>query len=130
MKRLRHPNILLFMGAVMSPERLGIVTEFLPRYPLFMLTLPFCRNLYFSNPELSDMSLRVPFFQIFNSLSRSASIQILQFAIRRVTCVLIPLFHFVQWKSVPAIAEEYIKIRIKKVYSHGFGHSKLSFKFY
>ncbi|KAG6433651.1 hypothetical protein SASPL_105266 [Salvia splendens] len=27
MKRLRHPNILLFMGAVMSPERLGIVTD-------------------------------------------------------------------------------------------------------
>ncbi|KAH6808604.1 PAS domain-containing protein tyrosine kinase family protein [Perilla frutescens var. frutescens] len=37
MKRLRHPNILLFMGAVMSPERLGIVTEFLPRGSLFRL---------------------------------------------------------------------------------------------
>ena len=34
MKRLRHPNILLFMGAVTSPERLGIVTEFLPRFVL------------------------------------------------------------------------------------------------
>lgn len=32
MKRLRHPNILLFMGAVSSPERLCIVTEFLPRF--------------------------------------------------------------------------------------------------
>ncbi|XP_073101059.1 uncharacterized protein [Elaeis guineensis] len=31
MKRLRHPNILLFMGAVTSPQRLCIVTEFLPR---------------------------------------------------------------------------------------------------
>ena len=31
MKRLRHPNVLLFMGAVTSPERLCIVTEFLPR---------------------------------------------------------------------------------------------------
>ncbi|XP_010255507.1 PREDICTED: serine/threonine-protein kinase EDR1 isoform X2 [Nelumbo nucifera] len=31
MKRVRHPNILLFMGAVYSPERLAIVTEFLPR---------------------------------------------------------------------------------------------------
>ncbi|XP_043811775.1 uncharacterized protein LOC110628157 isoform X2 [Manihot esculenta] len=30
MKRLRHPNVLLFMGAVYSPERLAIVTEFLP----------------------------------------------------------------------------------------------------
>ncbi|PKI48072.1 hypothetical protein CRG98_031516, partial [Punica granatum] len=30
MKRLRHPNVLLFMGAVTSPQRLCIVTEFLP----------------------------------------------------------------------------------------------------
>ncbi|KAM0045693.1 putative protein kinase TKL-CTR1-DRK-2 family [Helianthus debilis subsp. tardiflorus] len=37
MKRLRHPNILLFMGAVMSPQRLCIVTEFLPRGSLFRL---------------------------------------------------------------------------------------------
>ncbi|XP_063937879.1 serine/threonine-protein kinase oca2 isoform X2 [Daucus carota subsp. sativus] len=37
MKRLRHPNILLFMGAVSSPERLCIVTEFLPRGSLFRL---------------------------------------------------------------------------------------------
>jgi hypothetical protein len=31
MKKLRHPNTILFMGAVASPERLCIVTEFLPR---------------------------------------------------------------------------------------------------
>ncbi|KAJ6796256.1 putative serine/threonine-protein kinase [Iris pallida] len=37
MKGLRHPNILLFMGAVTSPERLCIVTEFLPRGSLFRL---------------------------------------------------------------------------------------------
>ncbi|XP_077218394.1 uncharacterized protein LOC143852695 [Tasmannia lanceolata] len=37
MKRLRHPNILLFMGAVTSPQRLCIVTEFLPRGSLFQL---------------------------------------------------------------------------------------------
>ncbi|CAN6467949.1 unnamed protein product [Victoria cruziana] len=37
MKRLRHPNVLLFMGAVTSPERLCIVTEFLPRGSLFRL---------------------------------------------------------------------------------------------
>ncbi|KAF5195571.1 Serine/threonine-protein kinase EDR1 [Thalictrum thalictroides] len=37
MKRLRHPNIILFMGAVTSPERLCIVTEFLPRGSLFRL---------------------------------------------------------------------------------------------
>lgn len=32
MKRLRHPNVLLFMGAVTSPQHLAIVTEFLPRF--------------------------------------------------------------------------------------------------
>ncbi|XP_061349075.1 serine/threonine-protein kinase STY8-like isoform X2 [Gastrolobium bilobum] len=37
MKRLRHPNILLFMGAVTSPQRLCIVTEFLPRGSLCRL---------------------------------------------------------------------------------------------
>ncbi|PSS11436.1 Serine/threonine-protein kinase [Actinidia chinensis var. chinensis] len=37
MRRLRHPNVLLFMGAVYSRERekLAIVTEFLPRGSLF-----------------------------------------------------------------------------------------------
>ncbi|XP_077248562.1 uncharacterized protein LOC143888126 isoform X2 [Tasmannia lanceolata] len=37
MKRLRHPNVLLFMGAVYSPKRLAIVTEFLPRGSLFRI---------------------------------------------------------------------------------------------
>ncbi|XP_076956581.1 uncharacterized protein LOC143631840 [Bidens hawaiensis] len=38
MKRLRHPNILLFMGAVTaSPKHLCIVTEFLPRGSLFRI---------------------------------------------------------------------------------------------
>lgn len=32
MKKLRHPNVLLFMGAVYSQERLAIVTEYLPRW--------------------------------------------------------------------------------------------------
>lgn len=31
MKRLRHPNVLLFMGAVYSKERPAIVTELMPR---------------------------------------------------------------------------------------------------
>ncbi|XP_020585615.1 LIM domain kinase 1 isoform X2 [Phalaenopsis equestris] len=35
MKKLRHPNVLLFMGAVYSLERLAIVTEYLPRGSLF-----------------------------------------------------------------------------------------------
>ncbi|ESQ49377.1 hypothetical protein EUTSA_v10020142mg [Eutrema salsugineum] len=37
MKILRHPNVLLFMGAVTSPPRLCIVSEFLPRGSLFRL---------------------------------------------------------------------------------------------
>ncbi|KAB2062974.1 hypothetical protein ES319_A10G185700v1 [Gossypium barbadense] len=37
MKRLRHPNVLLFMGVVVSSQRLCIVTEFLPRGSLFQL---------------------------------------------------------------------------------------------
>ncbi|MCD7450460.1 hypothetical protein HAX54_006530 [Datura stramonium] len=35
MKRLRHPNVLLFMGAVFSQEKPAIVTEYLPRGSLF-----------------------------------------------------------------------------------------------
>lgn len=37
MRRLRHPNVLLFMGACYSQERLAIVTEFLPRGSLFKI---------------------------------------------------------------------------------------------
>ncbi|KAI5073670.1 hypothetical protein GOP47_0011683 [Adiantum capillus-veneris] len=37
MRRLRHPNVLLFMGAVYSPHHWSIVTEFLPRGSLFRL---------------------------------------------------------------------------------------------
>ncbi|XP_077243413.1 serine/threonine-protein kinase CTR1-like isoform X3 [Tasmannia lanceolata] len=40
MKRLRHPNKLLFMGAVTSPQRLCIVTEFLPRAVLLTSEVP------------------------------------------------------------------------------------------
>lgn len=32
MKRLRHPNVVLFMGAVTHVPNLSIVTEFLHRY--------------------------------------------------------------------------------------------------
>ena len=31
MARLRHPNVVLFLGAVTQPDRLAIVTEFMPR---------------------------------------------------------------------------------------------------
>lgn len=35
MMRLRHPNVLLFMGACMKPPNLCIVSQFLPRGSLF-----------------------------------------------------------------------------------------------
>lgn len=31
MRRLRHPNVVLFMGAVTRPPNLSIISEFLPR---------------------------------------------------------------------------------------------------
>ncbi|XP_010520736.1 PREDICTED: serine/threonine-protein kinase CTR1-like [Tarenaya hassleriana] len=37
MKRVRHPNVVLFMGAVTEQPRLSIVTEYLPRGSLFRL---------------------------------------------------------------------------------------------
>ncbi|KAG6542680.1 hypothetical protein Mapa_015915 [Marchantia paleacea] len=37
MKRLRHPNVVLFMGAVSKRPNLSIVTEYLPRGSLFRL---------------------------------------------------------------------------------------------
>ncbi|KAI3955791.1 hypothetical protein MKW98_006151, partial [Papaver atlanticum] len=37
MKKLRHPNVLLFMGAVDEPQHFCIVTEFMPRGSLFQL---------------------------------------------------------------------------------------------
>lgn len=37
MSRLRHPNVVLFMGAVVQPSQLAIVTEFVPRGSLFRL---------------------------------------------------------------------------------------------
>ncbi|XP_008450756.2 serine/threonine-protein kinase EDR1 [Cucumis melo] len=37
MRQLRHPNIVLFMGAVTRPPNLSIVTEFLPRGSLYRI---------------------------------------------------------------------------------------------
>ncbi|KAI3943849.1 hypothetical protein MKW92_046689 [Papaver armeniacum] len=51
MKGLRHPNVLLFMGAVTSPKHLCIVTEFLPRGSLFQLLR--------RNPPALDWNRRV-----------------------------------------------------------------------
>ncbi|XP_011625984.1 serine/threonine-protein kinase CTR1 isoform X2 [Amborella trichopoda] len=46
MKRLRHPNIVLFMGAVTRPPNLSIVTEYLSRGSLYrLLRKPAAREL-------------------------------------------------------------------------------------
>ncbi|CAM6084202.1 unnamed protein product [Calypogeia fissa] len=47
MRRLRHPNIVLFMGAVTKPPNLSIITEFCPRGSLYRL-------LHRPNRELDD----------------------------------------------------------------------------
>lgn len=39
MKRLRHPNIVLFMGAVTQPPKLCIVTEYLSRFFFFFFVI-------------------------------------------------------------------------------------------
>ncbi|KAL5566942.1 hypothetical protein UlMin_030106 [Ulmus minor] len=44
MRRLRHPNIVLFMGAVTRPPHLSIITEFLPRGSLYrIIHRPLCQ---------------------------------------------------------------------------------------
>ncbi|KAL0718033.1 hypothetical protein Bca4012_067355 [Brassica carinata] len=63
MKRLRHPNVLLFMGAVTSPQRLCIVTEFLPRGSLFRLLqrntskLDWRRRIHMASDIVADFGL-------------------------------------------------------------------------
>ncbi|KAL6493388.1 Serine/threonine-protein kinase edr1 [Orobanche gracilis] len=43
MRRLRHPNVVLFMGAVTRPPNLSIITEFLPRGSLYrIIRRPHC----------------------------------------------------------------------------------------
>ncbi|XP_022155390.1 serine/threonine-protein kinase EDR1 [Momordica charantia] len=44
MRQLRHPNVVLFMGAVTRPPNLSIVTEFLPRGSLYrIIHRPHCQ---------------------------------------------------------------------------------------
>ena len=56
MKRLRHPNVLLFMGAVTSPQRLCIVTEFLPRFGLISLAKYHTSFYAFLNSETKTLT--------------------------------------------------------------------------
>lgn len=47
MRRLRHPNVVLFMGAVTRPPNLSIITEFLPRYVALTVVVPYsCGSCY------------------------------------------------------------------------------------
>ncbi|XP_072977683.1 serine/threonine-protein kinase EDR1 isoform X1 [Typha angustifolia] len=43
MRRLRHPNVVLFMGAVTRPPNLSIVSEFLPRGSLYRILHRTCQ---------------------------------------------------------------------------------------
>uniref|UniRef100_A0A804L7C6 non-specific serine/threonine protein kinase n=1 Tax=Musa acuminata subsp. malaccensis TaxID=214687 RepID=A0A804L7C6_MUSAM len=56
MKSLRHPNIVLFMGAVTEPRNLSIVTEYLSRY--FPLSSS-CAFIYFTKSYLSNYSVKL-----------------------------------------------------------------------
>jgi serine/threonine-protein kinase CTR1 len=38
LKSLRHPRVVLFMGACLNPGNLAIVTEYLPRNSLYQVT--------------------------------------------------------------------------------------------
>lgn len=44
MLRLRHPNVVLFMGAVTRPPHFSILTEFLPRFFYFFFLHIFFLN--------------------------------------------------------------------------------------
>lgn len=57
MSRLRHPNVVLFLGYVTQPPNLSILTEYLPRFlqlPLFKHKNAFqviANMMYFILPE-------------------------------------------------------------------------------
>ncbi len=38
LKSLRHPRVVLFMGACLNPGNLAIITEYLPRNSLYQVT--------------------------------------------------------------------------------------------
>ncbi|RZC62255.1 hypothetical protein C5167_023989 [Papaver somniferum] len=61
MKRLRHPNVVLFMGAVTSPPHLCIVTEFLPRFVLYIYPFFIARGMNYlhrHNPPIIHRDLK------------------------------------------------------------------------
>lgn len=100
MKRLRHPNVLLFMGAVTSAQRLCIVTEFLPRFIL---------NFSFQNTILQILCFI--FFVFKNDVCAEGYF----------------LYIYIlsmQWKFISLTAKEYIQTRLETACSYGFGYSE------
>ncbi|KAF5941549.1 hypothetical protein HYC85_019191 [Camellia sinensis] len=87
MKRFRHPNVLLFMGAVTSPQRLCIVTEFLPRN---------AGKVQFHWIATSPFSCKSSLWGLFDLL----------------TSTLIPRL-CEEWKLVSVTTEEYIPVRLE-----------------
>lgn len=67
MKSLRHPNIVLFMGAVTEPRYLSIVTEYLSRY--FPLSSS-CAFIYFTKSYLSNDSVKSVHISSFDEFQR------------------------------------------------------------
>ena len=49
LKSLRHPRVVLFMGACLNPGNLAIITEYLPRNSLYQVT---CHVTRYSKPDV------------------------------------------------------------------------------
>ena len=108
MKRLRHPNVLLFMGAVTSPQRLCIVTEFLPRYILIFAWI---------DHHYLFIHLR---YTIIAGTDSNMCLRVFTFLGWWVS--LIHGLLLMQWKFVSVTTKEHIKIRLEKACSYGIGY--------
>ncbi|XP_073265392.1 serine/threonine-protein kinase EDR1 isoform X2 [Populus alba] len=61
MRRLRHPNVVLFMGAVTRPPNLSIITEFLPRVLILGYMLMYASADSFLNNVLVFQRKLIPY---------------------------------------------------------------------
>ena len=87
MRRLRHPNVLLFMGAVTSPPRLCIVSELLPRFGLISFS-------YYISLSLCFLALQA--IALIHSPCNS--------------------IYYLQWKSLPSTTKEHNKTGLEAAY--------------
>ena len=67
MKSLRHPNIVLFMGAVTEPRNLSIVTEYLSRYFPLSSSRAF---IHFTKSYVSNDSVKSVHISSFDEFQR------------------------------------------------------------